>query len=104
MIEYLLNLGVSDVCHGWPGMAPYAGTQLAHAVIGGGAVFTPMAVRIVILAGWGCKELLSDIAGCELSGWVALDSAADIACAALGFAVVSVALRNSQRTTWGNQP
>jgi hypothetical protein len=101
MIDYLLNLGVSDVCNGWPGAAPYAWTQLAHVAIGGGAVFAPLAVRLVALAGWIFKEVFSDFAGCEFSTWVALDSTMDMACAVIGFAVVSVALRNSQSTTWG---
>jgi hypothetical protein len=99
MIDYLLNLGVSDVCNGWPGAAPYAWTQLAHVAIGGGAVFAPLAVRLVALAGWIFKEVFSDFAGCELSAWVALDSAADLTCALIGFAAVSLALRISQRTT-----
>jgi hypothetical protein len=104
MIDYLLSLGVSDVCYGWPGAAPYAGTQLAHAAIGGGAVFTPLAVRLVALVGWIFKEVFSDFAGCDLSAWVALDSAADMACAVFGFVLVSVALRNSQSTTWERHP
>ena len=103
MIDYLLSLGVSDICHGWPGVAPYTGTQLAHAVIGGLAVFTPLSLRLVTLGAWIGKELFVDIAGCDLSAWVALDSVADLACAVLGFAVASVALRNSQWTAWGRQ-
>ena len=103
MIDYLLDLGVSDVCHGWPGAAPYAGTQAAHVVIGGATVFAPLAVRLVILSGWICKEMFSDIGGCGLSGWVALDSAADLTCAVLGFLGASVALGNSQWATGEKQ-
>ena len=76
-------------------MAPYAGRQAAHAVIGGEGAFAPLAVRVVILAGWIGKEVFLDVGGCGLSGWVAMDSAADLACAVLGFTAVFFALRKS---------
>lgn len=103
MIDYLLSLGVSDVCHGWPGLAPYAGRQAAHAVIGGAGAFAPLAVRVVILAVWIGKEIFLDVGGCGLSGWVVMDSAADLACAVLGFAVAHFTLRNSVSATRGRQ-
>lgn len=103
MIDYLLSLGVSDVCDGWPGTAPYAGTQLAHAVIGGTGAFAPLTLRLVALSVWIGKEIFADIGGCGLSGWVALDSVADIACAILGFAVAHFALRNSASATWSKK-
>ena len=103
MMDYLLGLGVSDVCDGWPGAAPYVGTQAAHAAIGGVGVFAPLAVRLVILMAWICKEIFADIGGCGRSGWVALDSLADIAFAFMGFAVAHFALRNSASATWGKQ-
>jgi len=102
-MDYVLNLGVSDICHGWPGAAPYASTQAAHAVIGGMTVLAPLTVRLVIFAGWISKEIFGDIGGCGLSGWVVLDSAADLTCAVLGFTVASVALRKSQSAKWGKQ-
>lgn len=99
MTDYLINLGVSDVCAGWPGIGPYAAIQAAHTLIGGLAVFTPLSLRLVILGGWIGKELFSDMARCDLSVWVALDSVADMACAVIGFALVSATLRHSQWTS-----
>jgi hypothetical protein len=82
-----MDIGVSDVCHGWPGIGPYAATQAAHTFIGGVALFIPLSLRLVILGGWIGKELFSDMARCELSALVALDSAADLGFAVLGFAL-----------------
>lgn len=82
-----MDIGVSDVCYGWPGIGPYAVTQAAHTLIGGGALFLPLSLRLIALGCWIGKELFSDIAGCELSAFVALDSAADLGFAVLGFAL-----------------
>lgn len=82
-----MDIGMSDVCHGWPGIGPYAATQAAHAFIGGVALLIPLSLRLVILGGWIGKELFSDMARCELSALVALDSAADLGFAVLGFAL-----------------
>lgn len=89
---------MSDVCNGWPGAIPYAGTQVAHASIGAVSTLLPLSVRLMFLSGWIGKEVFGDIGGCGLSGWVALDSVADIACAVLGFTVASVMCRNWQTT------
>ena len=96
MIDYLLSLGVSDVCNGWPGLVPYMATQAAHMVIGCIAVLLPLSARLVGFSLWIGKELLGDIAGCGLSRWVALDSAADIAFAILGFILALAFLRRRQ--------
>jgi hypothetical protein len=82
-----MDLGMSDVCGGWPGIGPYAATQAAHGGLGAVAVFVPLGLRMVIFGGWIGKELFSDMARCELSALVALDSAADLGFAVLGFAM-----------------
>lgn len=88
-----MDIGVSDVCHGWPGMGLYAATQAAHTFLGGVALFTPLSLRLVVLGGWIGKELFSDIVRCELSALVALDSAADLGFAVLGFALAQGRVR-----------
>jgi hypothetical protein len=82
-----MDIGMSDVCHGWPGIGPYAAIQAAHTFVGGLALFIPLSLRLVVLGGWIGKELFSDMARCELSVLVALDSAADLGSAVLGFAL-----------------
>jgi len=82
-----MDIGMSDVCHGWPGLGPYAATQAAHTLIGGAALFIPLSLRLIVLGGWIGKELFSDMARCELSVLVVLDSAADVGFAVLGFAL-----------------
>lgn len=47
-----MDIGVSDVCQGWPGIGPYAATQTAHTFIGGMATLIPMSLRLVMLGGW----------------------------------------------------
>ena len=84
-----MDLGVSDVCHGWPGIGPYAATQAAHTVMGVVALFIPVSLRLVTLGGWIGKELFSDITKCDLSALVAIDSAADLGFAVLGFALAN---------------
>lgn len=91
-----MDLGISDVCRGWPGIGPYAATQAAHVGIGGLAVFTPLSLRLVILGGWIGKELFSDMARCDLSAWVALDSAADLGFAVLGFVLTQWTLAQAR--------
>ena len=84
-----MDIGVSDVCYGWPGVGSYAATQAAHTFIGGVALFIPTSLRLLCLGGWIGKELFSDIAGCDLSALVAIDSAADLGFAVLGFALAN---------------
>lgn len=74
---------------------------MAHAGIGAVSTLLPLSVRLVFLSGWIGKEAFGDIGGCRLSGWVALDSVADIACAVLGFAVVNFVMRCSALATKG---
>jgi len=83
----MLDLLTSDVCAGWPGTGPYAAIQAAHAAIGGLVVLIPWPLRLTFLGGWIGKELSADIAGCDWSSWVALDSVADLGFAALGLAL-----------------
>ena len=87
-----MDIGMSDVCHGWPGIGPYAAIQAAHTLIGAVALFIPLSLRFVFLGGWIGKEIFSDIARCELSALVATDSAADLGFAVLGFALAHLTL------------
>lgn len=86
-----MDIGVSDVCHGWPGVGSYAATQAAHTFFGVAALFMPTGLRLLFLGGWIGKELFSDIARCDLSALVAIDSAADLGFAVLGFALAHLA-------------
>jgi hypothetical protein len=93
IIDFILGLGVSDVCIGWPGMATYLAVQLAHTLLGGACFFAPNPIRFVFLAGWLCKEVFFDIAGCGWNLVVACDSVADLSCAGLGFLLVAFLVR-----------
>lgn len=90
MIEAVTALGTSDVCAGWPGAGPYAATQVAHLGIGGLAALAPMVLRAALAGGWITKEVAADLAGCDWSPLVAMDSALDLAVAVAGFALVRV--------------
>lgn len=98
MVDYLLTLGISDVCHGWPGLGPYGATQVAHMALGVSAALLPFFGRRAVDAGlvglgiWVGKEVFSDIAGCGFSLPVIFDSTADLTCAALGYAVARLAV------------
>lgn len=89
MIEWITDLGTSDVCAGWPGGISYAWRQLGHAAIGGIVVLLPPLARWAFLTAWLAKEMFLDALGCDLSPWVAADSVADILCAVIGFLLVS---------------
>jgi hypothetical protein len=94
-----MDLGMSDVCSGWPGIGPYAVTQTAHGGLGAVAVFVPLGLRLVFLGVWIGKELFSDMARCELSALVALDSAVDLGFAVLGFALAQRTLARGRART-----
>lgn len=97
IIDFILGLGVSDVCIGWPGMATYLAVQLAHTLLGCACFFAPNPIRFVFLAGWLCKEVFFDIAGCGCNLVVALDSVVDLSCAGLGFLMVAFLVRVFRR-------
>ena len=42
IVAFVLDLGVSDVCHGWPGILPYVLTQAAHATSGADLVIAAL--------------------------------------------------------------
>ena len=98
----MLELGMSDVCHGWPGIGPYTATQAAHIALGMAAGVLPLIGRRAVLAGftglgvWIGKEIFGDIARCHHSVWVPLDSAADLGFAGMGFALVQWTLARAR--------
>mgnify|MGYP001815540392 CR=1 FL=1 len=96
MGNFIANLGVSDVCAGWPGAASYAAIQAAHLVLGALTALMPIAFLCGLLIVWAAKEVFADIAGCGLSGWVMIDSVAD-----LGFAAVGVLMVDTWRSRHG---
>ena len=102
IIDFILGMGVSDVCIGWPGMATYLAVQLAHTLLGGACFFAPNLIRFVFLAGWLCKEAFFDIAGCGWNLVVAFDSVADLSCAGLGFLMVAISVRVSRKIRYAS--
>ena len=93
MIAFVLDLGVSDVCDGWPGISPYVLTQAAHATIGAGLAVVPRWIASGVFGGWTVKELAADFATCPTVA-VAIDSGADLAIAALGYALTTYCITN----------
>lgn len=67
--------------------------------IGGAAVLVPHSLRLILLGGWIGKELFADVAGCGLRPLVALDSAADLSFAVLGFVLAQRACAQMKAST-----
>ena len=85
---FIISLGTSDVCDGWPGLYSYAATQIAHVLVG--VVFGMLCfpIRVLLITGWIAKELFFDLSGCGWLWFVALDSIADLVFAGAGVALV----------------
>ncbi|CUK08353.1 hypothetical protein PH7735_03234 [Shimia thalassica] len=97
ILAFIIDLGTSDVCGGWPGWFKYAEKQFEHVLVGVlfGIFWLPL--RVVAFAGWLAKELFSDLSDCSWSWFVALDSVADLAFAGVGVALAVIAKRCLKR-------
>ena len=94
IVAFALDLGISDVCNGWPSLDAYLLHHVGH--FGLGLVFglAPQSriVASIFFSGWLVKEVFGDFSGCSQLR-VLFDGALDIAIGAAGFWVARLLVR-----------
>ena len=92
-IEYIVDLGVSDVANGFPGWGPYLWIQFQHLVLGLLAGAAGLALAVPFFAAWTLKEVFFDSPANGGALVVAIDSVADLGFGLLGCCLISLARR-----------